>query len=174
MAPVAAARDRAVFVYPRERAWFRRLFYTRHQKELKERVARQYDVDVHEQVATDDALFNIDVRGATVLVITGHGDPFSMYLSGRHRRTLDWTDRARLVAFFSKLDPNATIVLQSCNTAHGFARLIKDAAGPTRRVIAASGAVPRDGLEITSLLPFDVTIHCDDAGRSWDCTFRLP
>ena len=172
-ASVAQARDRAVLVYPRERSLFRRVFYTTHQRALKARLARQYDLDVHDQVATDDALFAINVDGAKLLVLSGHGDPFSMHFASRSVRTLDATTRARLAAFFDTLAPDATIVLQSCFTGRGFARVVKEAAGPARRVIAARGEVPWDGLEITSLAPFDATMHCDDGGRRWDCTLRL-
>ena len=172
-APFAEARDRAVLIYPRERSLFRRIFYTSHQRRLRAELERRYDVELHEQIATDDALFAIDVRGAKVLVISGHGDPFSMYLAGRKRRTLDASDRSRLMRFLDRLDADATIVLQSCETGRGFAHLVKDAAGPHRRVIAARGEVPWNGLRITSIAPFDATIRCDDGGRSWDCTVRL-
>jgi hypothetical protein len=171
--PLAEARERAVLVYPLERSPFRRIFYTSHQRALKARIAERYDVDVYEQVASDDAFFAIDVDGATLLVISAHGDPFSMRFAGRDTRTLDWTDRARLTAFLARLDPFATIVLQSCDTGRGFAHLIKDAAGPTRRVIAARGEIPWNGLRITSLAPFDAAIRCDDGGHAWDCTVRL-
>jgi hypothetical protein len=171
--PLAEARERAVLVYPRERSMFRRIFYTAHQRALRERIAERYDVDVHEQIATDDAFFAIDVDGAKLLVISAHGDPFSMHFAGRSTRTLDSSDRERLAAFLGRLDPFATIVLQSCDTGQGFAHLIKDAAGPTRRVIAARGEVPWNGLRITSLAPFDASIRCDDGGRPWDCTVRL-
>jgi hypothetical protein len=96
-----------------------------------------------------------------------------MYFAGRKSRTLDSTDRARLARFFDRLDPFATIVLQSCHTGRGFAHVVKEAAGPTRRVIAARGEIPWNGLRITSLAPFDATIRCDDGGRRWDCTLRL-
>jgi hypothetical protein len=172
-ASVAQARDRAVLVYPRERSLFRRVFYTTHQRALKARLARQYDLDVHDQVATDDALFAINVDGAKLLVLSGHGDPFSMHFAGRDVRTLDESDRARLAAFFDRLAPDATIVLQSCHTGRGFAHVVKDAAGPLRRVIAARGEVPWDGLRITSVAPFEATIRCNDGGRMWDCTVRL-
>jgi hypothetical protein len=173
IAPLAEARDRAVLIYPREHALFRRIFYTSHQRALRERIAQRYDVDVHEQIATDDAFFAIDVDGAKLLVISAHGDPFSMRFASHKTRTLDSSDRARLAEFLARLDPEATIVLQSCQTGQGFAHLVKDAAGPTRRVIAARGEVPRDGLQITSLAPFDATIRCDDGGRDWDCTVRF-
>ena len=170
-APLAEARDRAVLVYPRERPWFRRVFYTHHQRDLVHEIAKQYDVSVHKQIATDEALFAIDVDGAKLLVISGHGDPYSIYMNRRSRRTLDHTDRARLKAFFARLDPHATIVLQSCRTGLGFAHQVKEAAGPSRRVIAARGIVPWNGLRITSLAPFDVAMHCRGGG---DCTVRLP
>ncbi|HKR65415.1 MAG TPA: hypothetical protein VJZ00_16905, partial [Thermoanaerobaculia bacterium] len=93
--------------------------------------------------------------------------------ASRDKRTLDSNDRARLAAFLARLDPFATIVLQSCETGRGFAHLVKEAAGPTRRVIAARGEIPWNGLRITSLAPFDATIRCDDGGRMWDCTVRL-
>lgn len=172
-ASVAQARERAVLVYPRERSVFRRVFYTTHQRALKARLARQYDLDVHEQVATDEALFAINVDGAKLLVLSGHGDPFSMHFAGRDTRTLDESDRARLTAFFDRLAPDATIVLQSCHTGRGFAHVVKDAAGPLRRVIAARGEVPWNGLRITSVAPFDATIRCNDGGHLWDCTVRL-
>jgi hypothetical protein len=119
-------------------------------------------------------LFAIDLGGAQLLVLSAHGDPFAMYFEGRRRRTLDASDADRLRRFFDRLDPYATIVLQSCDTGRGFAHLVKEAAGPGRRVIAARGEIPRDGLRITSLAPFDVTITCGlgDA-EPWDCTLRL-
>ncbi|HEX2059933.1 MAG TPA: hypothetical protein VHK90_04270, partial [Thermoanaerobaculia bacterium] len=117
--------------------------------------------------------FAIDVDGASLLVLSAHGDPFSMYMASRKQRTLDATDRARLAAFFDRLDPHATIVLQSCHTGRGFAHVVKEAAGPDRRVIAARGEIPWDGLRITSVAPFDATIRCQDGGRMWDCTVRL-
>jgi hypothetical protein len=166
-------RDRAVLVYPRERSLFRRIFYTSHQHALRQRIAEEYDIDLHEQVATDEDLFEVDVDGARLLVISGHGDPFSMYLGNRRDRTLDANDRARLAAFFDRLDPAATIVLQSCHTGRGFAHLVKEAAGPLRRVIAARGEVPWNGLTITSVAPFEATMRCQDGGRNWDCTIRL-
>lgn len=168
-----APRARAVFVYPREHTLFRRVFYTSHQRALLARVARAFHVERHEQVATADELFAIDVHDAKLLVISAHGDPFSMHLASRDVRTLDATARARLATFFDALAPDATIVLQSCFTGRGFAHVVKEAAGPTRRVIAARGEVPWDGLEITSLAPFDATLHCDDGGRRWDCTLSL-
>ncbi|HEV7240667.1 MAG TPA: hypothetical protein VGQ36_15620 [Thermoanaerobaculia bacterium] len=173
LTPVAEARERAVLIYPRERVWFRRLFYTSHQRELRARIAEKYDTTIHEQVANEDALFETDVEGATLLVLSAHGDPFSMYFADRKDRTLDSTDRARLEQFFGRLDPFATIVLQSCHTGRGFAHLVKEVAGPHRRVIAARGVIPRDGLRVTSVAPFDVTIDCDDGERRWDCTVRL-
>ena len=171
--PLAEARERAVLIYPKERSLFGRLFYTSHQRNLRASIAREYDLTVHEQIATDDALFAIDVDGAKLLVLSAHGDPFSMYFAGRKNRTLDSTDRARLARFLDRLDPFATIVLQSCHTGRGFAHLVKEAAGPTRRVIAARGEIPWNGLRITSIAPFDATIRCDDGGRMWDCTLRL-
>lgn len=171
--PPAHARDRAVLVYPREHSWFRRVFYTQHQHELKQQLARQYDVEVHEQIASDKELFAVDVDGAKLLVLSAHGDPFSMHFAGRKARTIDANDRARLQRFFDRLDPFATIVLQSCDTGRGFAHVVKEAAGPTRRVIAARGEIPWDGLRITSVAPFDAAIDCDDGGRRWDCTLRL-
>ena len=170
---VAQARDRAVLIYPRERPWFRRVFYTSHQRELRARLEAQYDVELHEQVANDGQLFDIDVDGARLLVLSAHGDPFSMHFAGRKSRTLDASDRARLAAFFDRLDPFATIDLQSCHTGRGFAHVVKEAAGPTRRVIAARGEVPWDGMRITSVTPFDVAIECDEGGRRWDCTVQL-
>ena len=172
-APAAFARDRAVLIYPRERALIRRVFYTPHQTMLRRRLEKTYDVTVHKQVATDDQLFSIDIDGAKLLVISGHGDAFSISMNGRGARTLDATDSHRLEAFFSRLDPFATIVLQSCDTGRGFAHLVKDAAGPTRRVIAANGEIPWNGMRITSVAPFDVTIRCREGSRRWDCTLRL-
>lgn len=170
-APPLLARDRAVVVYPRERAIFRHLFYTPHQRALIATLRKTFDVVVHEQIASDEALFTIDVTGAKLLLLSGHGDPFAMYFAGRARRTLDASDRARLARLFAKLAPDATIVLQSCHTGRGFAHLVKEVAGG-RRVIAAKGDIPWNGLSITSLQPFDVTITCQDGGP-WDCTIRL-
>jgi len=172
-APVAFARDRAVLIYPRERAFFRRVFYTPHQSALRRRLAKTYDLSVHRQIATDDALFAIDVDGAKLLVISGHGDAFSMSMSGRGARTLDASDADRLARFFDRLAPDATIVLQSCHTGRGFAHLVKQAAGPLRRVIAARGEVPWNGMRITSVEPFDASIRCREGSHSWDCTLRL-
>ena len=166
------ARERAVLIYPSEHALFRSLFYTSHQHDLARGLGAQYDVDVHEQIATADDLFAIDVRGASLLVISGHGDPFSISLSGRDTRTLDSAQRERLAAFLATLAPDATIVLQSCDAGRGFAWLVKEAAGPSRHVIAAKGTIPRDGLRF-SLAPFDVSITCRDDGRDWDCMIRL-
>jgi len=173
LASSAHARDRAVLVYPRERRIFRRVFYNPYQRALRQRIGAQYDMDVHEQVATDDAIFSIDVDGAKLLVLSGHGDPFAMHFAGRRSRTLDASDRVRLTAFLARLDPTATIVLQSCATGRGFAHLVKEAAGPLRHVIAARGEVPWNGLRITSVLPFDATMSCRDGSRRWDCTIRL-
>jgi hypothetical protein len=173
VASASGTRDRAVLIYPRERSLFRRIFYTSHQRALRTQIAARYATAVYEQVATDKALFAIDVDGAKLLVISGHGDPFSMYMAGRKNRTLDASDRARLAAFFERLDPAATIVLQSCETGRGFAHLVKEAAGPARRVIAARGEIPWNGLRITSIAPFDATIRCRDGRRAWDCTVRL-
>jgi hypothetical protein len=170
---VAQARERAVLIYPRERPWFRRVFYTHHQRQLRARLEKQYDVALYEQVASDRQLFDIDLDGATLLVLSAHGDPFSMHFDRRRIRTLDATDRARLAAFFDRLDPFATIVLQSCHTGRGFAHVVKAAAGPTRRVIAARGEVPWDGMRITSVAPLDVAIDCADGDRRWDCTVQL-
>src|SRR2546430_3821446 len=167
---LSAPRERAVLVYPREHAWFHRLFYNGHQRALCRELDKRYDLDVHEQVGTAEALYNIDLRGAKVLVLSGHGSPFAMSLRGRSERTLDMTQVERLRTFLSRLAPDATIVLQSCDTGLGFAWIVKRAAGPNRHVIAAKGEIPRDGLRITSLLPLDVTITCED-GR--DCTLRL-
>ena len=170
---LAEARERAVLVYPKERSWFRRVFYTSHQRQLVTRLAAAYDIHVHQQVSDERSLFEIDVDGAQLLVLSAHGDPFSMYFGNRRNRTLDASDRARLARFLDRLDPFATIVLQSCHTGRGFAHVVKEAAGPTRRVIAARGEIPWDGMRITSVAPFDVAIDCDDGGRRWDCTVRL-
>ena len=170
----AEGRDRAVLIYPKERSLFRRIFYTSHQRKLVERIARQYDVTVHQHVATDEQLFSKDIDGAKLLVISGHGDPFAIYLANRKERTLDASDRGRLTRFLDRLDPAATIVLQSCHTGRGFAHLVKDAAGPLRRVIAARGEIPWNGVRITSVAPFDVSITCGlRAAEQWDCTLRL-
>ena len=166
-------RDRAVLVYPKEKTLFRKIFYTSHQNALIERIRNRYDTRVHEQIATDDELFAIDVDGAKLLVLSAHGDPYSMYFADRRRRSLDSTDFQRLRKFFDRLDPKATIVLQSCHTGRGFAHLVKEAAGPGRHVIAARGEIPRNGLTIRSLSPLDVTIQCDDGGKRWDCTLNL-
>ncbi len=173
LAPFAEARDRAVLIYPKERSWFRRIFYTAHQRDLRARIESRYETDVHEQVASEGELFAADVDGAKLLVLSAHGDAFSMYFASRKDRTLDSTDRAKLRRFFDRLDPHATIVLQSCHTGRGFAHLVKEAAGPERRVIAARGEVPPNGMRITSVAPFDAAIRCEDDGRTWDCTIRL-
>jgi len=173
VAPFAEARERAVLIYPKERSWFRRIFYTSHQRNLRERIEARYETDVHEQVASEEELFAVDVAGAKLLVLSAHGDEFSMYFASRKSRTLDSTDRAKLRRFFERLDPRATIVLQSCHTGRGFAHLVKEAAGPDRRVIAARGEVPANGLRITSVAPFDATIDCHDGRRRWDCTVSL-
>ena len=173
LAPFAEARERAVLIYPKERSWFRRIFYTSHQRELRARIAARYDVHVHEQVSNEREIFDVPVDGAKLLILSAHGDPFSMYFGNRQRRTLDASDRARLERFFDRLDPFATIVLQSCHTGRGFAHLVKDAAGPTRRVIAARGEIPWNGLRVTSVAPFDVAIDCQDGGRRWDCRVDL-
>ena len=172
-APLAEARERAVLIYPKERSWFRRVFYTSHQRALRERIGARYDTLVREQVADEDELFAVDIDGADLLILSAHGDPFSMYFAGRKDRTLDSTDRARLARFLDRLDPFATIVLQSCHTGRGFAHVVKEAAGPTRRVIAARGEIPWNGLRVTSVAPFDVAIDCEDGGRRWDCTVQL-
>jgi hypothetical protein len=173
-ASVAHARDRAVLVYPRERGIFRRVFYTPHQGSLRNVLSATYDLEVHEQVATDDAIFSIDVDGAKLLMLSGHGDSFAMHFAGKKSRTLDASDRERLAEFLNRLDPEATIVLQSCHTGRGFAHLVKAVAGPRRQVIAARGEVPWNGLQITSVAPFDATMRCRDGGKRWDCTVRLP
>ncbi|HUR83127.1 MAG TPA: hypothetical protein VM733_20390, partial [Thermoanaerobaculia bacterium] len=90
---IAQARERAVLIYPKERSWFRRIFYTSHQRELRARIAAAYDIDVHEQVSDEHQLFDVDVDGAQLLVLSAHGDPFSMYFGSRTRRTLDASDR---------------------------------------------------------------------------------
>ena len=169
----AEARERAVLVYPRERS-IRKIFYTRHQETLRKQLAARYELEVHNQVATEEQLFAIDVDGAAVLVLSGHGDPFAIYMAGRDKRTLDSTDKDKLRAFFDRLDENAVIVLQSCHTGRGFAHLVKEVAGPARKVIAAKGEIPWDGVQITSVAPFDATILCG-VGREkrWDCTLRL-
>jgi len=171
---VSAPRERAVLIYPRERVWFRRAFHTSHQRELQRQLQMRYALEVHDQVASDEALFAIDIRGAKLLVMSAHGCPYGMAFDGKHRTTLDESDQARLAAFFSQLAPDATIILQSCYTGLGFARIVKKAAGPERRVIAADGEIPRDGVVITSLEPLDVAITCrDERGRAWDCKIRL-
>src|SRR5688572_2621420 len=173
-ATAVQARDRAILIYPKERSLFGRIFYTSHQRKLVERIAGQYDVALHQQVATDEELFAIDVDQAKLLVISGHGDPFAIYLARRDQRTLDASDKARLAKFLDRLDPTATIVLQSCHTGRGFAHLVKEAAGPLRRVIAARGEIPWNGVRITSVAPFDATITCGlRAAEQWDCTLRL-
>ena len=169
----AFARDRAVLVYPKEHGLFRRIFYSRHQKELQQQLASRYDVEKHDQIGSARQLFAIDVAGAKLLVLSAHGDPYSMHFTGRKERTLDARDRERLKIFLSRLAPDATIVLQSCDTGRGFAHLVKEAAGPSRKVIAARGEVPANGLQITSVAPFDATILCDGRAARWDCTLRL-
>jgi hypothetical protein len=164
------AQDRAVLIYPKERSWFRRVFYTSHQRALRQQLRSRFSIEVHKQVATADELLNIDVTGARLLVLSGHGDPFALSLGGEKIKS---SDVARLRAFFSALDEDATIVLQSCDTGRGFAWVVKEAAGPRRRVIAAKGTIPPDGVEITSLVPVDVRIRCRDHGRVWDCTIRM-
>ncbi|PYQ50016.1 MAG: hypothetical protein DMF59_12030 [Acidobacteria bacterium] len=170
---VSAPRERAVLIYPRERVWFRRAFHTSHQRDLQRQLQQRYAVEVHDQVATDDQLFAIDIRGAKLLVLSAHGCPYGMSFNGKHQRTLDGSDQARLSAFFSQLAPDATIILQSCYTGLGFARTVKKAAGPNRHVIAADGEIPRDGVVITSVFPLDVAITCRDGGRPRDCKVRL-
>jgi hypothetical protein len=173
LASPAQRRERAVFIYPRERTFFRRTFYTAHQRELRARLAGRYQVETVEQVADQEALFAANVDGASLLVLSAHGDPFSMHFASRAVRTIDSADLGRLRSFLSRLDPRATIVLQSCDTGRGFAHLVKEAAGPARTVIAARGRVPVDGMQIVSASPIDVVMHCDDRVPSWDCTIRL-
>ena len=173
LAFAAEAADRAVLIYPKERPWFRRVFYTSHQRTLRSQLRTRYDLDVHKQVATADALLRIDVSGARLLVISAHGDPFAMFLGADRKRTIDARDAGRLRAFFAKLHPEATIILQSCHNGRGFAWAVKEAAGRNRRVIAAKGVIPPDGLSITSLDPIDVKITCRGRRGPWDCTIRL-
>jgi len=168
----AFARERAVVIYPREHAIFRPLFHTAHQRLLVEMLRARYDVEVHEQVATARDLFGVDVKGASLVIISGHGSPFAMSFAGRDGRSIDAGERERLAAFLGSLAPDATIVLQSCETGRGFAWLIKELAGQ-RHVIAARGTIPRDGLHIDSLAPFAISITCEDEGRRYDCTLRL-
>ena len=170
----AAPRERAVMIYPREHVWFRRAFYNRHQHKLQEQLQKRYVVEVHDQIATEKALFAVDIRGAKLLVLSAHGGPYAMSFNGRGSRTVDEADQARLTAFLSQLAPDATIILQSCYTGLGFARTVKKAAGPNRHVIAAEGEIPLDGVEITSLVPIDVAIKCRDGhGHLWDCKVGL-
>lgn len=166
-------RERAVLIYPKERWTLRPVFYTDHQRRLVREISARYDVAVHEQVAKDDDLFAIDVDGAKLLILSAHGDAFSMHFNAREERTLDATDRERLARFIARLDPEATIVLQSCWTAKGFAHVVKDVAGPKRRVIAAKGVIPPDGMRITATAPFDVRITCTEERKAYDCTSRL-
>src|SRR3979409_1922370 len=112
----AAPRERAVMIYPRERVWVRRAFYNPQQHHLQRERQKRYAVEVHDQVATDAALFAIDIRGAKLLVLSAHGGPYAMSFNGRRSRTVDTSDQARLTAFFSQLAPDATIILQSCYT----------------------------------------------------------
>jgi hypothetical protein len=173
-ASLAHARDRAVLIYPKEKSLFRRLFYTSHQNKLRGEIARTYDLTVHEQISSDDQLFSVNVDGAKLLVISGHGDPFAIYMARRDQRTLDASDSDQLKTFLDRLHPDATIVLQSCHTGRGFAHLVKQAAGPQRKVIAARGEIPWDGVRITSVAPFDAAITCGVGGQErWDCTLRL-
>jgi hypothetical protein len=102
---VAAPRERAVMIYPRERVWFRRAFYNRHQHELQQELQRRYAVEVHDQVATEAALFAIDIRGAKLLVLSAHGGPYAMSFNGRGRVTVDASDQARLTDFFRSSRP---------------------------------------------------------------------
>ena len=169
----AHAAERAVLIYPKEHFSFRRTFYSAHQRELRAELGRRFEVEVHEQVRTATELLAIDVRGAKLLMISGHGDPFAIALGDDGRRTLDAGDLERLRLFFAQLDPDATIVLQSCDVGRGFAWVVKEAAGPRRHVIAGKGTVPRDGLAITSVDPVDAQITCDGASGPWDCTIRL-
>jgi hypothetical protein len=148
--------------------------FSAHQQKLQRKLGRRFIVEVHEQVTTDQALFDIDIRGANLLILSGHGGPFAMSLSRPDQRTIDASKQARLRTFLDQLAPDATIVLQSCETGQGFAWMVKEAAGPHRRVIAAKGDIPREGVEITSLEPVEVTITCrDEQGAAWDCTIRL-
>src|SRR5438874_8120658 len=101
----AAPCERAVLIYPREHVWFRRLFYNAHQRALCRELDTRYELAVHEQVGSADALFSIDVRGAKVLVLSGHGSAFAMSLRGRGERTLDMTQIDRLRTFLSQLAP---------------------------------------------------------------------
>lgn len=167
------ASERAVMIYPRERPWFRRVFYTRHQRELRATLAKRFLVEVHEQVATDDDLLRIDVRGAKLLVISAHGSATAMFFDRGTDRTLDAGDLDRLRAFFAQLDPEATIILQSCNTGKGLAWTVKEAAGPHRRVIAAKGTVPTKGMTISSLDPVKVDLRCRGKRGGWDCRVEL-
>jgi hypothetical protein len=167
------AADRAVLIYPKERPWFRRVFYTSHQRELREQLRSRFDIEVHNQVATAEKVLQVDITGARLLLISAHGDPFALFLGADGKRTLDSRDIGRLRKFFSKLAPDATIVLQSCHNGRGFAWAVKEAAGPGRRVIAAKGVIPPDGLRITSLDPVDVRITCRGRNGPWDCTIRL-
>ena len=50
-----APRERAVMIYPRERVWFRRAFYNRHQHELQHELQKRYAVEVHDHVADFNA-----------------------------------------------------------------------------------------------------------------------
>ena len=167
------ASEWAVMIYPRERPWFRRIFYTRHQRDLRETLARRFQLVVHEQVATDDDVLGIDVRGAKLLVLSAHGSQTAMFFGRSSDHALDGTDLERLRGFFSQLHPEATIVLQSCNTGKGFAWAVKEAAGPGRTVIAAKGTVPAKGLTIPSLDPLAVDIRCRGDRGPWDCRIEL-
>src|SRR5690349_14712605 len=93
---LAEARDRAVLIYPRERSGLRRVFYTSHQRSIRQGLARDYALTVYEQVGSDDELFSSDIDGAKLLVLSAHGDPFSMHFANQRSRTLDSSDRVRL------------------------------------------------------------------------------
>ena len=135
----AEAQDRAVLIYPKERSWFRRVFYTQHQRVLLQQLRIRYALEIHQQVDTADKLLNIDVRGARLLILSAHGDSFAMFLGGDRRRSLDANDVTRLRTFFSALHPDATIILQSCET--GLISLLA-CADHKRNVLVASVSKP--------------------------------
>lgn len=167
-----AAADRAVLVYPRERPWFRRVFYTTHQQELQRTLSRTFAVSVHSQVGTLEELLRVDVDGARLLVLSGHGSPFALSLGPRNQRSIESAHLDLLRAFFGRMAPDATIVLQSCETGRGFAWMVKEAAGG-RRVVAAKGTVPPDGMTIPSLSPLEIAFSCTGPRGEWDCRIAL-
>jgi hypothetical protein len=120
--------------------------------------------------ASEDDLYALDLQGAKLLVMMGHGTVTSIALDAEEddctrecdeKKYIDMSDEAELRTWFSSADPDLVIVLPDCWTGYGennLSQMVKRAA-QGRRVVASDAPVIASRIEVDSAYPLKVRFY---------------